>query len=135
MIFRVGRCQRLSADEVDTLDVHRRGEEDDLLGPEIRPWRCQAEELVGVRRLGPNPPSPAHDEAVGAPFYYSQVLLIDRGVVAVAQGIGENGANTDVVLAAILYVACDVSSENRVPFAQEVTHIIESDHDRGQMLW
>jgi hypothetical protein len=70
MILRVGRCQRLSADEVDALGVYRRGEVYNLLSLEVRPWRRQAEEFVGVRRLGPDPPGPPHDEAVATLFYH-----------------------------------------------------------------
>ena len=55
-------------------------------------------------------------------------------MTAVMQGIAENGGNTAIVLATVGEVAGDVLNEGRLRRAQEVAHIIEPEHDRGEML-
>jgi hypothetical protein len=114
--------------------IHGRRKVHPLLRRKVGPRRGHAEELVGVRRLRPDPIGPAHDDALGSPRDDPQGFLVGHGVISVMKGIVENDRNTPVVLAAVLEVAADVFSETSVLLAQEITHVIESDRDRRQML-
>ena len=55
-------------------------------------------------------------------------------MIAVMEGIAENGRDASVILAAVLEKLSDVVSESRILSAQEVPHIVEAERNRRQML-
>ena len=134
MVRWIRRRQRLATDDVNALGVHRRRKVHILLGREVGPWRRHAEKLVGIRGLRPHSLGASHDEAAGAPSHHPQGLLLGHGVIAMMQGIAEDGRDAAVVLAAVFEIASDVVSKGRVFLAQEIANVVEPEHHRRQML-